>query len=82
MTKTFKVAGTFQSYYAACEWLSENGYSYGSMQRDYPIGIMKGDWSISKWSNMSAKEQKTLDGIMTGEFREGEVVINIKNTAK
>jgi hypothetical protein len=78
MKKTFKVSGTFESYYAACKWLSENGYSYGSMQGDAPIGIMKGEWNISKWRNMTSKEQKSLDGVMTGEFREGEVVVSIK----
>jgi hypothetical protein len=75
----FKESGTFASYYKACEWLRNNGYSYGSMCSDEPIGILKGEYSIAKWKNLTDKERKALDGIMTSnDFREGEV--NIKLT--
>jgi len=80
MEKTFKANGTFQAYYDACGWLKENGYSYGSMCGHEPIGIMKGNYCIAKWKNLTKQEQKSLDGTMTGEFREGDVKITIKTT--
>ena len=80
MKKTFKVDGTFRSYYAATAWLSENGYSYGSMCMDMPIGIVKGDAIIAKWRNLTKSDIKTLDGrITSNDFREGEVTIEIYN---
>jgi len=80
MKKAFKANGTFEAYYAACGWLSENGYSYGSMCMDQPIGIMKGNWGIAKWRNLTSSERKELDGTMTSnDFREGDVTINIPN---
>lgn len=77
MKKVFEDAGDFQAYYRATEWLSANGYSYGSMQADAPIGIMKGDWSISKWRNLSPAEIKQLDGIITGDKRSGPVTVEL-----
>lgn len=77
---TFKESGTFQSYYKACRWLSENGYSYGSTacSRTQLCGIMKGDYNIAKWYNLSNKEINELDGYMTSnDYREGEVKIII-----
>lgn len=80
-TITFPDQGTFAAVGAACKWLSENGYSYGSMQRGAPIGIMKGDYAISKWRNLSAADVADLDGYMQGDFRNGPVIISFKNPA-
>jgi len=68
----------FGAYYDACAWLKENGYSYGSMCGSMPIGVMKGNFIIAKWKNLTELEISELDGRMIGEFREGEVVIIIK----
>lgn len=77
-TIEFNESGDFQSYYKACEWLKENGYSYGSMERGEPIGLMKGDFNISKWRNLRPFEREKLDGIMTSRsFRESSVKITI-----
>lgn len=46
--KTFDADGDFGASHAAEKFLSENGYSVGSMQRRDPRGIMKGDWVIAK----------------------------------
>ncbi len=77
---TFTQEGDFQAYYAACAWCNENGYSHGSMARDMPIGLVKGDWIIAKWRNLSLEERQQLGGTMTciGSFREGPVHIVIK----
>jgi hypothetical protein len=77
MVEVFTQKGDFAAYYAACHWCKESGISYGSMQRDDPIGLMRGDWDISKWRNMTKKEQSALDGIMTGDKRNGPVTIEM-----
>lgn len=40
---------------------------------------MRGDVLIAKWHNLSAKERAECDGVMTGDFRNGPVTINIKD---
>lgn len=78
LTIEFKREGTFQSFYAAQSWLGEHGYSYGSMCSPQPIGVLKGDWNIAKWKNLTAKEKRELDGIMISDnWREGSVKIKI-----
>ncbi len=77
---TFEQPGTFEAYYAAVKWCKENGYSTGSMQRDFPIGIHKGDWQIPKWLNMDSEDREGLDGYMeSNDFRDGIVRIVLKN---
>jgi hypothetical protein len=79
---TFNQTGDFKAVNAAQKWLHENGYSYGSMCMDMPIGILKGDWCIAKWRNLNAKERKQLDGqLISKDFREGPVVIQLKEPA-
>ena len=38
----------FTALDAAKDWLCECGYSYGSMERHRPIGVVEGDAYISK----------------------------------
>lgn len=81
--KDFPPTGkTFEAFHQACDWLKENGYSHGSMQRDAPIGIMRGlDWDIAKWRNLSEKERRELDGTMIpidGNFRDGGARIRLR----
>lgn len=73
----FEQVGDFAAYHAACKWLDDNGYSHGSMQRDDPIGIMRGDYSIAKWRNLSPKEVSALHGRITGDKRNGPVTVTI-----
>lgn len=79
MTKTFSVPGTFQSYYAADKWLKENGYESGSMCRDMPIAITKGEYNLpEKYKNMTTADKKAVNGwITSNDFREGSVTIEI-----
>jgi hypothetical protein len=74
----FEQKGDFQALYAAQDWCKANGISYGSSQRGSPTGLMRGDVCISKWQNMTKAEQKDLDGTMTGDMRNGPVVIEMK----
>jgi hypothetical protein len=77
-TKTFSNEGTFQALYAAQDWLQSNGYSYGSLCREMPVGILKGDWAIAKWKNLTKKEISELDGHFDGDKREGPITILLK----
>lgn len=80
MKLTFDQKGDFQAYYAAEKWCKENGISRGSMERGNPIGLLRGDWHISKWSNMTKEEQLQCDGFMkSASFRNGPVFIEMKS---
>lgn len=68
---------TFSAYYAAIIWCRDNGYSYGSNCRAQPTAMFKGDHDIAKWYNLSKKEQNSVDGVMQGDFREGDIEILI-----
>jgi hypothetical protein len=75
---TFADVGDFQAFYAAERWCKENGYSVGSMQGPDPIGLLRGDFAISKWRNLSRQQRAELDGQMTGDMRSGPITIRVK----
>ncbi len=81
--KEFKVEGTFESMYAAERWLKENGYDYGSSCRTMPTAVMKGDYYSydlpHKWKNFTNKERNNVDGVITGDMREGSVFVYLFN---
>ena len=63
--KEFKNTGeTFSAHYNAVKFLTDKGYSVGSMQREAPIGILKGDILISKWRNLDEQDKKELNGVI------------------
>ena len=81
MRKVFKAADDFEAFYAAQKWLREEGYAVGSMERDCPIGIAKGDCYISKWRNLGSDRER-LDGVMAeGDKRNGDVTVIIFDDA-
>lgn len=69
----FDEKGTFQSLYAAQKWCHDNGYSYGSLARNEPVAIMKGEYELpQKWFNISDEDRELVDGlILSNDFREG-----------
>jgi hypothetical protein len=79
MRKTFDQQGAFEAMRAAEKWCDENGISYGRSQADAPTGLLRGNFDISKWRNMSKAEIAALDGTMTGNLRDGPVIIQIKD---
>lgn len=81
MRLEFNQQGTFQALYAAQAWCRENGISFGSSQAIAPTGLLFGRYAISKWCNLSKQERDDLHGTMSGEFREGPVVIELKDSA-
>lgn len=57
------IDGEDHSGLRACqEWLTANGFSYGPLCRDQPVGVLKGDYQIAKWRNLNHYEQQLLDG--------------------
>ena len=69
----------FAALHAARAWIRDQGYSYGSLCRDMPIGLLKGEWTIAKWKNLTDKERNQLDGQMTSsDFRNGPVNVFLK----
>ena len=76
-SKTFSKPGTFQSLYAAQKWLEQNGYSFGSTCLEMPIGILKGDFIIAKRKNLTKAEIAQLDGRLSGDMRNGPVMIQL-----
>lgn len=80
--KVFNQEGTFLAWYAASDWLKANGYSFGSMCGSLPIGVMRGDYAIAKWKNLTPRERNQLDGTVTGDFREGPVIVRLKHTPR
>ena len=65
--------------YAAERWCKDNCISYGSPQVMAPRGLLRGDFCISKWRNLSKKEITELDGTMSGDMREGPVTITMRD---
>ena len=77
-TKTFSETGTFESLYAAQKWLTQNGYSFGPSCAMKPIPVLKGDFVIAKWKNLTKKEIAMLDGQIDGNLREGPMTVMLK----
>lgn len=82
MRIVFNQAGTFQALRAAESWCRDHGISVGQSCATGPTGLLFGkyDW-IAKWRNLTAKERAELHGTITGDFREGPVVVSLKGNA-
>lgn len=83
LTKSFTDHGTWNALHAAEKWLRDNGYDYGSMSYPMPTAVMKGDYYSydlpHKWKNFTPKQCNSVDGIITGNFREGPVEVTLYN---
>ena len=53
------------------------GFSVGSMQGPDPIGIVRGDYDVQKWRNLTRADRARLDGVITGDKRHGPVVVEV-----
>jgi hypothetical protein len=74
---SFEESGTFNSYYKALKWLSDNGYKYGSTSIGNPMPVMKDKYEIhQKWYNLTEGQRKNVDGVViSDDWREGEVKV-------
>lgn len=73
--RTFESEETFGAYEAALRLCQELGYSVGRMCNPEPTGIKRGVWDIQKWRNLSRDDRRELDGLITGNFRDGPVTL-------
>lgn len=82
MRVVFNQKGTFQALRAAETWCKQNGISVGQSCALGPSGLLFGhyDW-IAKWRNLTPAERAQLHGTMSGDFREGPVVISLRPDA-
>ncbi|MGH8417988.1 MAG: hypothetical protein ACRER8_12010 [Pseudomonas sp.] len=76
--RIFSEKGAFKALNAAQDWLTDNGYSYGPTCVMHPAPVLKGDFIIAKWRNLTKKEIKALDGWFDGDLREGPVTVMLK----
>jgi len=67
----------FSAMTDAENWLTKNGYSFGSSCVDCPQAILKGDFLIAKWRNLTQKERSKIDGKLHAG-REGHATIVLK----
>lgn len=74
----FDQAGDFNAVAAAEAWCAARGLSVGRMERGQPRGLLFGDFDIQKWHNLSAVERRALSGRMTGDMRNGPVVVEVR----
>src|SRR3546814_9995593 len=79
MEIVFDQKGTFKALEAARQWCRDNGVSYGSSCAMSPTGLLRGDYCIAKWRNLTPKERKQLDGTMSGDMRERPVTIRLRD---
>ena len=82
MRVEFNQVGTWRAKEAAEAWCRENGIAVGQWSADGPSGLLFGDYKwIAKWRNLTQQERDELHGTMYGDFREGPVVIILKDSA-
>lgn len=78
----FSQKGLWQAKEAAEAWCREQGISVGQSSADGPSGLLFGDYDwIAKWRNLTKQERADLHGTMDGDFREGPVIITLKDSA-
>lgn len=77
----FNQPGTFNAMHAAEDWCREHGVSYGPSDRSGTQGLLVGDYVIAKWRNLSVKEKRECHGTITGDGREGPLVLRISRAA-
>lgn len=82
MERVFTEEGAFKALDTARRWCRENGVSYGIPCAGSPIGLMRGIHAIAKWRNLSMTERKQLDGTIEGNFRDGPVVLRLRDVTQ
>jgi len=81
MKQLFNERGDFKAMYAAEKWCEQNGYSVGSSERGSPRCLMRGDWVVAKWRNLTAAERLECHGVMKGDMRNGPVTVEVFSLA-
>ena len=75
--------GDWNALRQAEKFCKQSGYDYGSMDSPNPIAVVKGDYYTHelklphKWHNFTPTQRKKVDGVITGDFRNGPVCLTI-----
>lgn len=77
----FDQKGDFKALHAAQAWCDKHGVSFGSTERGRPVGLLVGDYAISKWTRMDTAERAALDGTLEGDMRAGPIRLRLKAAA-
>jgi len=62
---------------AAEDFCKKYDLTIGQMQRGDPLGVALNCDRIAKWRNIFPEERGLLDGVLKGDFRSGEVVLQL-----
>lgn len=82
MRVEFNQKGTWEALRAAEAWCRQNGLSVGQSCAVGPSGLLFGNYAwIAKWRNLTPSERAELHGTLSGDFREGPLVISLKDEA-
>lgn len=73
----FDNLGDFAAVNAAEQWCSDHGISVAPMQRSAPRALLLGDYTIAKWRDLTTAEREAVNGTMTGDMRNGPVVVSL-----
>jgi hypothetical protein len=85
--RTFPNTGTeYSGYHAAQDWLAENGFYLGPLDRQHesaPMGVhrVSGSTGIYMWRHLTPQERRALDGqlgSMMGSPRNDGMVLCLK----
>jgi hypothetical protein len=78
---TFSYPGEFVADSHAVAALEDCGFSVGRIQAHAPRGILFGLYDIQKWKNLNAEHRRALHGLMSGDYRNGPVTVEIFDSA-
>lgn len=78
----FNSVGEYQAFQAAELWVEQNHYKRGPMDHGSGIIGLASQFSASMrfvlyLHNMTTEQRASLDGLMTGDFRNGPVRVTI-----
>lgn len=78
----FNSIGDWQAFQAAELWVEERHYNRGPlMHHGHPVGIVsvfrKDMEFVREWKHLTTQQRASLDGLMTGDFRNGPVRVTI-----
>lgn len=73
----------FDALYQAESYLSDLGYSFGSLAVTLSrnVAVKKGGYNLpQKWHNLDKKDIESIDGVIRSlDYREGEVIVILFN---
>jgi hypothetical protein len=81
LRRTFETKGDFEAFNQANAFLRAHGFSHGPGSIELPQGVMFGAYFIAKWPSITAADRDALDGLMSGDGRNGPITVEIYSTA-